>query len=164
MSYFSVSPRHQRVMTTSAPVRNNAAVTSNETVWERLHRIAEARRKHLRLTQPGVHAAGGPSVAWQTKLSHKTEEPSARHIENLAKLDRALRWREGTAWGLITEDRADWSAEVLEDEETDLVSGQDRVALFAFMVEQRLRTLEPAAQEQMLRKIARTLGLPVIGD
>jgi hypothetical protein len=150
-------------MTMTACVRNDEPVTSNEPVWQRLHRIAEARRKHLRLTQQGVAAAGGPSVAWLTKLPYKTEEPSARHVQKLDSLDRALRWRPGTSWGLVTEDRSSWSADVLADEEDSLVTEQDRAALVAFMVEQRLKAVDDLERERLIKALARTLGLPVLG-
>jgi hypothetical protein len=150
-------------MTMTACVRNDEPVTSNETVWQRLHRIAEARRKHLRLTQPGVRAAGGPSIAWQAKLPYKTEEPSPRHVEALDNLDKALRWRAGTSWRLLTEDRSGWSEDVLLDEEESLVNEPDRVALMAFMVEQRLNAVDEVERERLIKAVARTLGLPVLG-
>lgn len=151
-------------MTTVILRQDSAVTTTSESVWGRLHRIAESRRLHLHLTQEGVRAAGGPSVSWQTKLPKKTETPGPRHVEPLRQLDRALQWPDGTSMRLLTEDRTGWSRAVLEDEELSLVEGQDEIAHLAFMVDRRLRTLDPPEREQMMRDVGRAIGLPVVGD
>ena len=135
-----------------------------ENPWQRLHRIADARRKHLHLTVDGLRGAGGPSAPWFYKLKYEEGPVSNRHIPFLEKLDAALQWPLGTSAGLLDKDRSDWSAVVLDDEEAQLVEYQDEVAFFAFMVERRLRTLDPDAREQLMRDIGRMIGLPVLGD
>ena len=149
-------------MTTALHVRKDASV-NNETAWARLHRIATARREFLHLSQAQIAAAGGPSVAWQTKLRHKTETPGVRHRAYLESLDAVLLWDTGTSMRLLTQDRSGWSAETLADEEFRLIEGKDRIGHFAFMVEQRLRSLDPKDSEMMIRRIALTMGLPVVG-
>lgn len=137
----------------------------SETTWQRLHRIADARRKHLGLTLQGVTAAGGPSDAWFRALKYGEGEPSTRHRKPLAALDRALRWKEGTSLSLLTDDRSGWDEALLSDEEDSLVlAASDRVAIFAFMVEQRLRAVDELDSERMMREIAAVMGLPVVGD
>jgi hypothetical protein len=136
----------------------------NETTWRRLHRIADARRKHLGYTVAGLAAAGGPSPAWFYKLKDETGDPSVRHRKFLEQLDAALRWRAGTSMSLLVDDRADWDDALLQDEEDSLIHATDRIATFAFMVEQRLRVLDPDDADRMMRDLARTLGLPVVGD
>lgn len=95
----------------------------SETTWHRLWRIAEARREHLGVTRTGLAAAGGPSSEWVRKLQAGSGKPSARHAASLRQLSIALGWDEGTAWSLLTDDRSQWSPEVLESEEHDLVYG-----------------------------------------
>lgn len=65
---------------------------------------------------------------------------------------------------ILTQDRTGWSRAVLDDEEQSLVEGQDEIAYFAFMVERRLRTLGPEGAQQLIRRIAPLIGLPVVGD
>ena len=154
-----------RYMTTNVLTRDDLPVTTKESVWQRLARIVDARRKFLHMSQEDVLAEGGPSVSWQAKLRHKTETPGVRHKVHLDKLDKVLLWDPGTSMRLLVEDRSSWSDALLEDEELQLVEGRkDRVSAFAAMVEVKLRGLEPDHAEAMMRRIARVMGLPVLGD
>lgn len=150
-------------MTTQVRVRNDLPVKT-ETPWERLWRLSEARRKALHLTQAGIQAADGPSVSWMSKLRHKDEEPGPRHAASLEQLDAALRWPAGTSLRVVTENFSTWDPDNLEDFEQDLVNGADEIGHFAFMVEQRLRTVNPDEVQALMRKVAKALGLPVVGD
>ena len=94
-----------------------------ETTWQRLWRIAEARREYLGITRAGLQAAGGPSSEWIRKLQAGSGKPSVRHARPLRALDKALGWPEDTARSLLTDDRSQWSADVLASEEHDLVYG-----------------------------------------
>ena len=149
-------------MTTTLLVREGMPMTT-ETTWARLHRIAEARRKFLHLSQADIQASGGPSVAWLTKLRHKTETPGVRHKASLESLDAVLLWDTGTSMRLLTKDRSEWSDEMLADEEFQLIEGKDRIGAFSFMVEKKLRSLDPKEAEMMIRRVALTMGLPVLG-
>jgi hypothetical protein len=136
----------------------------SETTWQRLHRIADARRKILGLTLAGVTAAGGPSDAWFRALKYGEGQPSTRHTKPLAALDSALHWKAGTSLSLLKDDRSTWDEEMLADEEDSLLHATDRAATFAFMAEQRLRVVGEEEAERMIREMSRVLGLPVIGD
>lgn len=136
----------------------------SETPWQRLHRIADARRKILGLTVAGVTAAGGPSDGWFRALKYGTGAPSTRHVKPLAALDRALQWREGTSLSLLTDDRSEWDPALLSDEEDSLLHATDRIGTAAFMIEQRLRVVGEAEAERMIREMFRVMGLPVTDD
>jgi hypothetical protein len=93
----------------------------HETNWERLWRVAEARRERLGLTQRALSANGGPSGAWYRALRSATGQPSPRRSTSLRALDNALGWPERTSWHLLSEDRTDWSSTRLAEEEAALV-------------------------------------------
>ena len=150
-------------MTTTICADTISLVTT-ENPWRRLHRIADARRKHLHLTVDGLRGAGGPSAPWFYKLKNEEGPVSNRHIPFLEKLDVALQWPLGTSVGLLDKDRSGWSKATLEGEELDLVEHQDEIAFFTLMVERRLRLASPSEREQMMREVGRAIGLPVVGD
>lgn len=134
-------------------MRKDARVT-DETGWARLHRIADARRRRLGLSQQGVHEAGGPSPAWQRKLRYETGDPTVRNMTQMDRLDRALGWSAGVSVDLVRGDRSTWSREMLDTEEADLVEGAsdsvvDEIGQFADAVAMRLRAL-PADRAQYL--------------
>jgi hypothetical protein len=78
---------------------------------------------HLGLTQTDLEKVGGPSHGWVRRLKAGSGKPSTRHARSLRQLSIALGWDENTAWSLLTDDRSQWSPEVLESEEHDLVYG-----------------------------------------
>lgn len=127
-----------------------------------MHKIVKARAKHLGLTMTSVQAVGGPSPAWIHKLPHESGMPSTRHAKSLRDLDRALRWREGTSWGLLADDRTDWTPEVLRDEEVSLINAADRISNALWLLEQRLRSMPDAEADDLIREFLRMSGLPVI--
>lgn len=134
----------------------NVAVTTPQ---QRLHRLLEARRKRLRLTQAAIQALGGPSPAWIRKLPMMTGEPDVRSRESLDSLDRALRWRVGTSWELLSKDRSDWTPDLLDSEEAELIEGHDEVDAFVYVVAARLRALELAARDEAMREILHVLRI-----
>ena len=100
----------------------------SETTWQRLYRLVEARREHLGITRNGLKALGGPSSEWVRKLQHEQGRPSTKQAASLRALDTALNWPLGTSWGLLVDDRTGWSADILEDEEAQLVYSDDQDA------------------------------------
>lgn len=147
---------------TTLGVRQDVRVT--ETPWERLFRIAEARRTRLGLTQSGVQAMGGPSPAWIRRLPGLEGEPSSRYAASMRDLDRALQWPEGTSWSLVTKDRSTWSEDLLEDEEHQLVEDMhDEADHFAFIVATRIRALPANRRDDVMREILRILDMPFAG-
>lgn len=143
---------------TPVAISHDADVTT-ENPWARLHRIAEARREHLHLTQEGVQNIGGPSPAWLQKLPSVTGAPSVRHANPLRRLDAALRWPEGTALGLVRDDRSGWSDEVLADEEHDLIEAHDVIDEFLLIVGNRLRSLPEGERKDRMSAILDTLAI-----
>jgi len=132
---------------TITKVRHTLAVT-DETQWERLHRIVERRRKEvLGLTQEGLHLAGAPTPRTLQDLRVREGEPTHRMRLPLRKLDAALGWREGTSWSLVADDRSEWSEALLLDEEESLMEATDEAAELAKTVELRLRAI-PAGEER----------------
>jgi hypothetical protein len=74
-----------------------------ENGWARLADALDQRRQDLGMTQAQVYAAGGPSKAWQAALrSREAGTPSVREQTMLPRLDRAVRWPDGTARGIVT--------------------------------------------------------------
>lgn len=139
--------------------RNDVAVT--ETQWERLHTIATDRMDRLGLTREGVYTAGGPSPSWLSAVKNIEGKPSNRHRKMLDALDKALRWLPGTAWGLVADDRSQWTSEMLETEHNELVDqDDDKVGNFAFAVAAALRLHGAEDRAQMMRQIADIIGLP----
>ena len=140
--------------------RHTHAVT-HETQWERLHRIVERRRTEvLGLTQEGLHIAGAPTPRTLQDLRTRTGGPTHRMRLPLRKLDAALGWPEGTSWGLVADDRANWSDAVLLDEEEQLMEITDEVDQFVKVVEFRLRAI-PAGDERdgAMRKVLAALDV-----
>lgn len=132
---------------TITKVRHTLAVT-DETQWERLHRIVERRRKEvLGLTQEGLHLAGAPTPRTLQDMRLREGEPTHRMRLPLRKLDAALGWPEGTSWGLVAEDRSEWSEVVLLDEEEQLLELTDEADQFAKIIELRIRAI-PAGEER----------------
>jgi hypothetical protein len=71
--------------------------------WARLADALDKRRQDLGMTQAQVYAAGGPSKAWQAALrSREAGTPSVREQTMLPRLDRAVRWPDGTARSIVT--------------------------------------------------------------
>ena len=148
---------HHEVMSAVATRQNLPVIT--ETPWQRLHRIVEARRVRLGLTQAGVQVVGGPSRAWLTALPHLSGEPSTRHAAALAKLDAALQWPDGTSWSLVTKDRSGWPESELDDEERELVEEtHDEADNFAFVIAARLRAMPEDERREVMRRILDQLG------
>lgn len=135
----------------------------NESQWERLYRLAEARRSQLGLARNGLQERGGPSTEWVRNLKERTGFPSPRMRASLDGLDRALEWTVGTSWSLVTEDRADWSPETLASEEHDLVRGagdpetETELGHFATTVSAALRSMHPERREAVMQDILRLL-------
>lgn len=134
--------------------RDTSAVT--ETPWERLYRIAERRRRTIGLTQAGLQAVGGPSDRTIQKLRLRVGQPTNRERTTLRKLDAALRWPTDTSWGLVADDRSDWSEAVLLDEEEQLMEQVDEADEFAYVVAARLRAIPrgPERDAAMRRVLA----------
>lgn len=138
--------------------RHTFAVT--ETQWERLYRLVEERRTRLDLTQAGVQATGGPSPAWLRKLPHLVGPPTQRMRASLSDLDRALRWKVGTSWDLVEQDRTGWSEEVLLDEEESLLAQIDEANNFGFLVATRLRAIpEGPERDAVMRRVLDVLNV-----
>jgi hypothetical protein len=94
----------------------------NENPWTRLSRITYARLDHLGIDQGELHAHhGGPSPAWVRRIKTHTGAPSPKSKKSLRELSLSLGWPEGTARSLLTDDRSDWTARQLRDEENDLI-------------------------------------------
>lgn len=143
---------------TPVALRHDVTVTT-ENPWVRLHRIAEARRHHLHLTQTGVQNIGGPSPAWINKLTREEGAPSVRHAPHLRRLDAALRWPEGTALSLVRDDRSGWSEDVLADEEQSLIEAHDVVDEFLLIVGNRLRSLPEGQRKGRMSAILDALAI-----
>ena len=139
-------------------MRNDGAMT-DESPWARLHRIANARRQRLGLTLAGMESAGGPTGAWLRSLRTTTGAPSLKSAHALAALDEALRWRPGTSWGLVAEDRSGWADALLTDEEAQLVEEDDEAGHMGTIVAARLRLMAPDDAARAMAEIMRTLGL-----
>ena len=94
----------------------------NENPWTRLSRITYARLDHLGIDQGELHAhRGGPSPAWVRRIKTYTGAPSAKSNKALRSLSLSLGWSEGTARSILTDDRSDWSDDLLAAEEHDLI-------------------------------------------
>jgi hypothetical protein len=135
-----------------------------EANWERLIRIAGLRMDHIGVTQVGVQAAGGPSPSWMRKARRLTGPPSRRHRDALDALDVALRWPAGTSWGLVGDDRSEWTDDALESEQAELVEDDDRAGHFGTLVDLALRRRNEADRERLMAEIARLLALPKSAD
>ena len=137
----------------------------SETSWERLYRLAEARRGQLGITQNGLQGLGGPSAEWLRQLPGRTGDPSPRMSSSLRDLDQALGWPAGTSWGLVKDDRTGWIPAMLEDEEETLVYGasqsdaENDLRNFETIVLAALRAMPLERREQAMRDITRLLGL-----
>jgi hypothetical protein len=136
-----------------------------ESPWERLYRLAEARRSHLGLARNGLQERGGPSTELVRGLKDRHGAPSPRMRRSLDDLDKSLEWAVGTSWSLVTDDRADWSRESLSAEEHDLVRGtgdpatETELSHFATIVLAKLRGMDPERRESAERDIQRLLGI-----
>lgn len=134
------------------------AYQGDETPWQRLHRVAEERRRRLGFSQAGIKARGGPSPsAVQAFRHHAGSAVTVREGATLRAMDGALGWPTGSSAQLVTETRPD----MLDDLEDRLLDAQDQIAAFAWMVEQRLRLLGDDARETAFAEVARILGLRV---
>lgn len=112
---------------------------------ERLAHAVTARRLELELTQLDVWQAGGPSNTTLTAIENAKREVLARTTAR--KLDRGLRWEDGSA-------RRVWNGDG-EPRTLDVVS--------SFADEVRRSNLSPGAKEWALRRAredeeARSLG------
>jgi transcriptional regulator with XRE-family HTH domain len=67
--------------------------------WARLAAQVKQRRVALRMTQPQVHAAGGPSVSFISRLE-KSRSTSYEEIA-LARLEEVLGWRQGSIHAIL---------------------------------------------------------------
>lgn len=137
----------------------------NESQWERLYRLVEARRSHLGLARNGLQERGGPSSETVRGLKDRQGVPSPRMRRSMDDLDRALEWSRGTSWSLITDDRSDWSRESLASEEHELVRGQGEptdeadMANFTTTVRTKLRAMPADQREAAMTQILRLLGI-----
>lgn len=155
--YFYAQVLHHVVMTTMA-LRDTSRVT--ETQWERLHRLIERRRKILGLTLDGLQVVGGPSPRWVQKLRSMEGLPTDRMRRPMRDLDRVLHWPLDTAWGLVFEDRADWSEVILRDEEEQLMEMVDEVDQLLMVVGERLRSIpEGAERDDAMRQVLAALDV-----
>ncbi|MFI5782556.1 hypothetical protein [Nocardia sp. NPDC051570] len=64
---------------------------------ERFGRIVAERRDECGLTRPGVHAAGGPSVATMARIENPRADTAPPSTMTLRLLDHALKWAAGSA-------------------------------------------------------------------
>jgi hypothetical protein len=137
----------------------------NETNWERLYRIVEERRSRLGYSRTKLHAAGGPSSETLRALSLREGPPSIRQQKSLADLDGPLGWPVGTAWGLVADDRSDWTDDCLTDEQHALIDGpslspdENDLSNFATTILLKLRAMSPEALAEAKRHIARIVGI-----
>lgn len=137
----------------------------NESSWKRLHRIAEARRSRLGISRSGLKSMGGPSSETMRALPLREGAPSIRQRASLAELDGPLGWPEGTAWGLVAQDRSDWSEDMLTDEEDALVNGpslspaENDLRNFGTMMLARLRAMSDEDAKAAMTQIARIVGI-----
>jgi hypothetical protein len=110
----------QKRMVLARSLRQDGAM--NENPWTRLSRITYARLDHLGIDQEELHALhGGPSSAWVRRIKTHSGAPSAKTNKSLRQLSLSLGWTEGTARSILTDDRSDWTARQLQDEENDLI-------------------------------------------
>lgn len=131
-----------------------------ETQWERLHRLIERRRKVLGLTLEGIQVVGGPSPRWVQKLRNMDGQPTDRMRRPMRDLDRVLHWPLDTTWGLVFNDRSTWSAEVLHDEEEQLMEMVDEVDHLLLVVGERLRGIPAGAErDEAMRRVLAALGI-----
>jgi hypothetical protein len=70
--------------------------------WDALAYAVRARRERLGFTQKNVNQRGGPSEATMNKLEQARDTPFKPNT--LAKVDKALGWKDGTAHGIVTGD------------------------------------------------------------
>ena len=137
----------------------------NETTWQRLYRLIEARREQLGITRSGLNALGAPSSEWVRKLQNEEGKPRMKQAGALRSLDGALGWPSGTAWGLVNDDRTGWAQDVLEDEEHQLVYGdalkgvEQEIRDFQTIVAARLRMLPEDEAHATMRKVLADLGI-----
>src|SRR3954451_20603275 len=97
-------------------------VPMTETGWARLHRIASRVMAARGVTRDDVHAAGGPSSAWQRNLRYQEGPPSSRHASTVRRLARALGWPDGTSCALAADEPR--SKQSREDQEEGLAGAQ----------------------------------------
>jgi len=139
----------------------------NETPWERLHRIAEARRSQLGLGRHALQERGGPSSEWVRGLKERTGDPTPRMRTKLDDLDRALQWRVGTSWGLLKDDRSGWSQTSLSAEDYELVQGagdpssEAELSHFETLVLAALRNMPPERRGAVMAEVAKLLGFAI---
>lgn len=139
-----------------APVSMTVMTATRETPWMRLHRVAEARRQRLGITQEEVKARGGPSPSSvQSWRHHEGARVSVREQETLRGLDLALGWPSGSAASLVAETRS----AMLSDLEERLLEDPEHLSTLAWMVETRLRDMSPRERQAALTKIGEVLGL-----
>ncbi|MCC5574573.1 hypothetical protein IMZ11_02820 [Microtetraspora sp. AC03309] len=62
--------------------------------WARVAREVKRRRIQLEMTQPQVHAAGGPSVSMLSKIEGAKQQ--GYEDMALARLEKALQWESGS--------------------------------------------------------------------
>lgn len=88
--------------------------------WERLGRVARKERAYLEVTQAAVAKAARFSVETLRKIEQGTWR-SGDPWETLRKLDRGLRWQEGSAERVFTGDGDPVRLEAAEPVDLDLV-------------------------------------------
>jgi hypothetical protein len=82
----------------------------------------------------------------------------------MARLDAVLRWPEGTSWDLASRDRSHDDPALLEDEERALIDHKDKITVFMYLVERRMRALPEDELRPAMLDIGRLLGLPVLDE
>ncbi|NAS22438.1 helix-turn-helix domain-containing protein [Herbidospora sp. NEAU-GS84] len=95
--------------------------------WVRLGSAVRQRRHELNLSQPGIAAAGGPSVGVLSKLENgKLPSPPGDRV--LISLDRALGWTVGSCTAVLRNDAPTLASSSPQD---DIADPATRAALDA---------------------------------
>lgn len=129
--------------------------------WARLKDIARARREFLGLTWSEVEQRGGVTDQTLANWSRRAGRPSPRMRQSLNRMDDALEWRSGTSWGLVAQDRDEWTPECLEDESLGLIEADSDDPNVGVMtgVLRKLREMDDDSAKQMRAKLVRMFDL-----
>lgn len=151
-----------------------------QTAAERLAEASRTRRETLRITQPDAAKAGGIGVSTLRQIESATQPGSLSRKTSLG-LDRALRWRPGSASQVLSGEAdapepldtagwpttsGDWAAYVAKqersEEEAAAVDGgsHDAAAALARMREDRdrPRAINELSDAELVAELARRLA------
>jgi transcriptional regulator with XRE-family HTH domain len=151
-----------------------------QTTAERLAEASRTRRESLRITQPDVANAGGIGVSTLRQIESATQPGTLSRKTSLG-LDRALRWRPGSAARVLSGEASapepldtagwpttsgDWAAYVAkqeraEENDADVESGaNDAAAALAKMREDRdrPRAINELSDAELIAELARRLA------